>query len=537
MIKDQRLWVIVSFSTILMVLILFFGITYAYFSANNNMGSTALIINTSGKMTITYADGGSKLLVSSNIAPSNNIIADKTFSLTGINTSSAGNGLLMDYSVGIKYNSTFSAGQIHYYIKKVNSSLDTITANYAGVINSVIPGYSNETGYATGTLDNGSKYIEMVTGEFPASKKEQTITFNLKLQFPDTGINQDSEKGKSINAEVVVNYDSKIMVQTISKLYKFKSKDENGITEDGLQKDGTGNLNINLVNNNYNKLYNISFLNSLIADTEYDVYDNLRYVGATPKNYLSFNNEVWRIIGIFNVYNNDTNSYQKLIKIIRNNSLGDYSWDTSESSINEGQGINEWSQADLMMELNNNYLDTSKISGTTTWYNGLNNKKTAIYNYDNNIKLNYIDKIANVRWNLGGTRYALTAVNSYEQERGTNHVVNPIDGIIRQNTWNGKIGLMYPSDYGFASIDVTCRSNMNSGNCKNNNWLFNGDYQWTLAPYPSNPYIAFIVGPGGDVDNGGVYWNDYGVRPTLFLKPDVQIVSGSGTSADPYIVD
>ena len=27
---------------------------------------------------------------------------------------------------------------------------------------------------------------------------------------------------------------------------------------------------------------------------------NLRYIGANPNNYVKFNNELWRIIGVFN---------------------------------------------------------------------------------------------------------------------------------------------------------------------------------------------------------------------------------------------
>ena len=33
---------------------------------------------------------------------------------------------------------------------------------------------------------------------------------------------------------------------------------------------------------------------------------NLRYIGANPNNYVSFNNELWRIIGVFNNINDGT---------------------------------------------------------------------------------------------------------------------------------------------------------------------------------------------------------------------------------------
>ena len=55
---------------------------------------------------------------------------------------------------------------------------------------------------------------------------------------------------------------------------------------------------------------------------------NIRYYGSNPNNYVRFNNELWRIIGVFG--NN--------VKLIRSEKLGDLSWDSSASSINSGWG-------------------------------------------------------------------------------------------------------------------------------------------------------------------------------------------------------
>ena len=235
-----------------MLLVIFSGITYAFFSANNNKGSTSIISATSGKMTINYADGTSDLLVSKDIQPSNTILVNKTFTLTGTNTTSGlvmpykvglkytstfgdgqihyyikemnrpasskvtaeytgtntTSGLVMPYKVGLKYTSTFGDGQIHYYIKEMNRPASSkVTAEYTGTTNQTVQGNSSYTGYTHGTLKKGNNYTEMVTGVFPANTSNQTITFNLILQFPDTGKNQDSEKGKEIGGRVVVNYE------------------------------------------------------------------------------------------------------------------------------------------------------------------------------------------------------------------------------------------------------------------------------------------------------------------------------------------
>ncbi len=513
--KEQKVSLIVVLSTITMMIVLFIGITYSYFTALNNQGSTSVISATSGKMVINYADGSSKLLSSEDIQPSDKILIDKTFTLTGTNTTS---GLTMPYKVGLKYTSGFSDGQIHYYIKRTSANTN-IKSTLVGTSNQTIPGNTTETDYTTGTLKKGNRYLELATGEFKANTSNQTITFNLKLQFPDTGVSQDSEKGKTLAGEIVVNYEPKTIAQTIASLNFF---------ENGLEIDNTEDKNI-------------------------------RYVGANPRNYITFNNETWRIVGVFNnittIDDNENEKQESLVKLIRDEDIGTYSWDSSSSDTNDGKGINEWSQADLMYELNcdgtssskycrediiDGYL-SNKTSGTTNWYNMPNNVQVNTYNYSKNIKTNTIDKIANISWNLGGATKGLSSLNSYNAERGNAHISNPSDKILRTNFWKGKIALLYPSDYGYASTNSLCRSDMasqsnNIYNCQNDNWLFNNTWQWTLTSSPNDGHSVFTFSDKGWVisttaGNGGR------IRPSLYLKSDIVIVGGTGEKGNAYTIE
>ncbi len=205
--KHDRVEVYVTIGTLLILLMMFSGITYAFFIANNSKGSTAEIISETGRMLITYNDGTDGILPVTNIQPSNTILVDKTFTLTGTNTTvgmSEGDGLPMPYKVGVRYTSTFSDGMMHYYIKEVERDTNSqVTANYVitpesgktedDYKNRTVPGNDTYTGYTHGTFKNGSKYTEMVTGVFPALKTDQNIKFNLIIQFPDNNENQDSE--------------------------------------------------------------------------------------------------------------------------------------------------------------------------------------------------------------------------------------------------------------------------------------------------------------------------------------------------------
>ena len=119
----------------------------------------------------------------------------------------------------------------------------------------------------------------------------------------------------------------------------------------------------------------------------------------------------------------------------------------------------------------------------------------------------------------------------YNEERGTLHISNPSDGITRTNTWDGKIALIYPSDYGYASTDQACRSGLESSTCENENWLFNSADQWTLSPRSGDASVVFYVDSGGHGNNAYVN-NPLGVRPVLFLKSNVVIAGGTGESIE-----
>ena len=514
--NNQRVLSIVIVATALILVIIFAEVTYAFFTATNPEGSTAEIKSETGRMLITYNDGTDNIVSVTNIQPSNTILVNKTFTLTGSNTTvgmNTGDGLSMPYKVGVQYTSTFSDGMMHYYIKEVNRPANSnVTANYVitpetgktkdDYKNQTVPGNDTYTGYTHGTIKNGKKYTEMVTGEFSASLNDQTITFNLIIQFPDNNENQDSEKGKTFNEKIVINQKTTLS-KYISKL---------DLTKNGLE------------------VYNTKD-------------ENLRYVGANPKNYLKFNNdETWQIIDVFNnittIDELGKEKKESLVKIVRNDSLGNYSWDSSESSTNNGWGVNEWRQADLMTELNTDYINPNPTSSTTLWFNGSNNSKNGTYDYDKNIKSLSIDKIAKVRWNTSGAKYGASALDSYNKERST-----PNDNVPTTNIWDGKIALIYPSDYGYASTNEACRNNMLSStnnvyNCKNENWLISTDY-WTLShlihKYRNDVSDVFVVAGVGAVDVNRASYS-YSVFPAVFLKSDVVIAGGTGTESDPFIL-
>ena len=309
------------------------------------------------------------------------------------------------------------------------------------------------------------------------------------------------------------------------------------------------------------------------TELEYDetTDNNLRYVGSAPNNYVEFNGELWRIIGVMNNIEKEDGTTESLVKIRRAESLGDYSWDSSDSTINEGYGINQWGAsdtyegADLMRELNTDYLGNITVGTDGKWYNSENNSKTANMP-TNTLSTSAQSMIQTVKWNLGSpsnndgtydSNYTknITPSFSYTRERtNTNGKVCTSgtycnDTVNRISTWTGKVGLIYPSDYGYATSGgtttnrATCLntsmynwSNSNAANCKDNDWLLDSSRgQWTLSPKAdsSNANKVMYVHSGGTVTDYGVF-EAYIVRPSIFLKSSVSITGGNGSSTSPY---
>ena len=203
--------IILIITTILVVSIVLIGIGYAFFTANNPEGSTAQIISKSGRMLINYNDGTDSIIPLTDIQPSNNILVDKTFNLTGINTT-ASDGLPMPFVISIEYKNTFKNDELEYYIKRIdeNESINCTIKN-VGLINEYIISElnlpSSLNGYRGGTIyeDSGKMTTqELAYGYFKPSTEEQVLTLNLRMMFRDSRGNQDYNKGAKFNGKIVV---------------------------------------------------------------------------------------------------------------------------------------------------------------------------------------------------------------------------------------------------------------------------------------------------------------------------------------------
>ena len=255
-----------------------------------------------------------------------------------------------------------------------------------------------------------------------------------------------------------------------------------------------------------------------------------RYEGKNPNNYVWFNNEYWRIIGVFDtevVKSDNTTENKSLVKIIRADVLDGLAWDKSNT--------NDWTAASLNKLLNGAYYNAQ--DGTSSGYcYGYSTTATANCDYTKKgIQSGYRNMIANVTWHLGGySSTSATAESFYGYERGTTVYSG------RPTKTTGYIGLMYPSDYGYSVLSSSCARTINlgsynSGTCAGQSWLYGKGYEWTISPNSSTSNNVFYLGSNGTLYS---YSADRGIgaRPVLYLDASVYKIDGEGTLDKPYII-
>lgn len=337
----------------------------------------------------------------------------------------------------------------------------------------------------------GSSIIK-IADSFEISSSSSTNYTNQEWVFKVTFINlntdQTGNQGKTMSGKVLMQKDKLIRNITDvaesgdslnSAIVELGSKGDSSITglyhHDGTIKDSEGN----------------------VIDAEDNSY---RYAGASSavKNYICLgSNDVicpaenmYRIIGVFGEINHDINTAQ-LVKVVKNTSYGNLKWNTTRSS--------DWATTSLNETLNSTFK-TEKLSELE-------------------------DKIAEVSWKVSGYGYrGVTAKTFYTEE-----IVNAT------KRYTGKIGLIYASDYGFATIPkywtIALTSSSYGYDATDNDWLSPASISWTISPYLNDSFpaawsVASFIQFMGVTSTNLVY-------PSFYLTSSVQYNSGSGTMSDP----
>ena len=297
---------------------------------------------------------------------------------------------------------------------------------------------------------------------------------------------------------------------------------------------------------NGSKTYQYDTTNSLMKDAA----GHIRYYGASPNNYIYFNCsnyssqtsttcETWRIIGYVD----------NKVKLIRGSQIGTFSWDNKNDSTGATltYGKNDWTTARIMRLLNPStyYTTDSNDNGygqslywnakSGTCFSDINNATKSCDFTSIGIKNTTTrNLISETKYYLGGSNtFSIYSNQMYDYERGKAVFTG------RPTEWTGKVGLAYPSDYGYAADFRSCTQdldNYNNSACTSKNWMkaiIAPNYGALINPHSDVSYSIWRIN-----QNGGVGYNTastvYGITPVIYLDPKLVIKSGTGTSSSPY---
>ena len=359
------------------------------------------------------------------------------------------------------------------------------TVQSGSATNAVEPSYTDTTAtFKTNLVSPGDsmKYDITVSNEGIIDAALESIEVNTKeneaITFETSGI----ENGDKLEASqtdiltVIVSYNSSVTSQpentnsTITVTLNYKQDDETVVPPTPTIIIGGQEVEIVTTGDGLYK----------------DEYEDGKYTykGANPNNYITFNNETWRIISVEN---------DGTIKIMRNENIGNRVWDIGHSD--------NWETTDIKTYLNGEYL-----SSITT------NQ----------------DKIVSHTWSIG------------EVPNDNSDLAGQIVDENGTQSQSISIGMITASEYLRANTNLEqCGSfsltNDNYSKCKMTNWIFNivpsDDFLWTISPGINRDEVFIIDSYGGL--SLGVANAFLGVSPAVYLTSDI-ILTGDGSQGNPF---
>ena len=446
-----------------------------------------------------------------------------------------------------------STTDLEYTFKIGNSSIKQITVD------------SGETRYYDIVLGNPnnakisySVYYEMVS---PSTKPDD---FSIGYTSKSTG---DSTGKVDNNGNITLNI---VVTNTSSSTVTVKVGTVAGYVNGGELTLGSGqviipNAPVNAVelitklNDNtsgdsgsgvYKIIHSAIPAGSSATGSEIPAVTDYRYYGPSPNNYICLDMEgqstcpdkhLYRIIG--SIYEEKENTNR--IKVIKATSLTDGTTSAFNWSYNGGSYNNIW--ATITSGNYSNSLTSGsqlmKLLNSGAWWNGTsgsyyNDSNTATTVNFTNYKLSDKAKsyITTSRYYLGGynTSSGVMTNQFYAYERGTARYDNN-----RPLYWDGYVGLMYPSDYGYAAgnncVIGTGPYNYDGG-CMNKDWLYiSNTAQWLMSSRSSYDYSVFYVDIDGHVSHS--YSKvAFAVHPVFYLSSSASITNGDGSLNNPYLI-
>ena len=261
------------------------------------------------------------------------------------------------------------------------------------------------------------------------------------------------------------------------------------------------------------------------------------YRGQDPDNYITFNNETWRII---------SKEADGTYKIIRNDILAKRAFDerNHRSTDNNSYCTDPQYGCGVYAAVSGTFSSPSgSQSGTVTEDSSIKIYLNDDY-YVNNINSTAKDQMTSHSFNIGAVE------NLNRSGSQADSIEKNIAGE-EMYTWTGNVGLANVSDILRASTKPLCTSATTSITnftaCNSNYLLDKGEastlYYWTINAYSNESGGSSNRAWYGDAYSSRAYVyygsasnsSNNAPRPVVFLKSDTTLL-GSGTSEDPFTI-
>lgn len=401
----------------------------------------------------------------------------------------------------------------------------------------------NEINDATKALviDAAKDYVEDNINNY---EKTNGSTYCINIST----LTENNYLNENLKNENLDNIDTSKQVKLMYKNNKFEYEITNNCTNNSLARN---NIEVPIVTEN-SGLYK-----STIDEGRYI------YRGGDPINNWIELNEGTKETPNYIKYRIISFENDGTIKVVRNESIGNYAWDeagnrneeTDTYCINAStNGCNIWGNQNNMLfkgekiegDISNYYYENSTTTELTKYGSGTITKDASLNTFLNPINseqenkwsssLN-LDKYIQIHsFDVGGIYY----INGYsggdkglEKEKNEEHLY----------TWNGKIGLPLITDFVESSLNETCTSVWSNGDkntenttnpCQTYNWLIKGN-TLTLTNRPNSTVNLWY-------SNISCFKHSYTpknttatVRPAFYLKSSLSLI-GEGTEEKSYRV-
>ena len=512
--KPRTRIILLSVISILIVITIVLGITYSFMQANID-SSSVTEVSLSSCAKITLSDTGASInLNKTNPISKNRALQTTPYTFTV--TSSCESYVGFNLYLATLNTNTLVDSSVHYIITR-NGSKDILAEGILSEATNALSEFTSDDQNQLNIGINGTfgTIYRLYNDDIPLQGE---VSYDLYL-YVDSEVTDASTMGKTFNAGIAVkSYDREADPATfadyiINEVYTGTDGENDLYFHDGI---GT------------------------YTNADQEAGDNsYRFIGANPNNYVCFgpgaesegtcaNDNLYRIIGLFDD-DKDGNYQIKLIKsdYVTSDMLGTdgrdyagaYSYDTSyyKGSMDTSTiAAYRW-----------NYDTSVSRYGSNNWTTSEFNTINLNTNYWNYLGTTWQNLITPTTWHLGGiTSVSNTAKAFYDGERNNaGYESNP-------TTYRDEIGLMYPSDSGYAASPDTWTNNLfdyNNSTITASNWLYMGLWEWTITPRSSYSNLVFVVFGSGNYANFVI-----SARPVFYLESNVALQGGSGTSSDPY---